>query len=366
MRVSVDLKTLQAGIATVVKSLSSRPSLPILEGIYVEASSKGLLLRCSDLTLQIESLIEANVEEEGAVVLPGRLFSEMMRRISAETVSLQTEGKAVLIEAGRSKTSLQYNEAQEFPDMSEGEEPVRVRLPQDLLKEMIRQSVFAAAQEETKPILTGVLCEIEDSSFRMVALDGFRLALKRATVKGNYARIEAVVPAKSMMEISRTLLDTDDEIEISFSKTHFSLDLQHTRVISRLLDGDYIKYDSILPKEHTSRIRINREELLNSIERATLLAREGNNNLVKFTVQEKMLLVSANSALGRMEEEIEIDLNGEPLEIAFNARYFSDALKTIAEEEIYLDMINNVSPCVVRPIQGESYYYLILPVRIFS
>lgn len=366
MRLVLDVKTLNAGIATVIKSLSSRPAIAVLEGIYLSATQEGLLLRCSDLSLQIECLIPANVEEEGQTVLPGRLFSEMARKLSGDTVDMKLDGRTMQLKAGRARTTLQCMDPKDFPDMAMTGKTCTMRMPQNVFKDMIRQTVFATAQEESKPILTGVLCELHENSFTMVALDGFRLALRRYLMDKSFEHREAVVPAKSFVEISRTLLDTDEAVEVFFSPTHLLIDMGHTRIISRLLDGDFIRYKSILPSEHITRVRVNREELLDSIDRAILLAREGNNNLVRFSVAEDTLKLFANSALGRIDEEVAIHLNGEPIEIAFNARYFCDVLKTLSDEEVFLDMNNNVSPCVVRPVQGEAYYYLILPVRIFA
>lgn len=366
MRLVLDVKTLNAGIVTVIKSLSSRPALPILEGIYLCASQEGLLLRCSDLSLQIECVVPATVEEEGAIVVPGRLFSEMARKFPGETVDLKLKDRTMQMRSGRSNTSLQCVEAREFPDMSVTGKTRTIRIPQGVLKDMIRQTVFATAQEESKPILTGVLSELDENLFTMVALDGFRLALRRTPIPMEFEHMEFVVPAKSFQEISKTLLDTDEEIEVQFSPTHLKIDMGHTKVVSRLLDGDFIRYRSILPTDHLTRVRINRFELLDSIDRAILMAREATNNLVRFSISEESFKLTANSAIGRVEEEISIHLNGDPIEIAFNARYFSDVLKSLDDEEIFLDMNNNVSPCVVRPTQGDAYYYLILPVRIFA
>lgn len=366
MQLTIDIKSLQAGIAVVIKSLSSKPALPVLEGMYLSATKEGLLLRCSDLSLQIDCIVEADVMEEGAVVLPGRLFSEIIRKLNEETLDIRQDDRTLFLKAGRSKMNLQCTDANEFPDMFLSGEKHAVSLPQIQFKEMIRQTVFATAQEESKPILTGVLCEVKGHAFNMVALDGFRLALRHTNIQAELQEMEVVVPAKSMLEISRTLSDAEDPLNIEFSSNHLSIDLGHTKIISRLLDGDFIKYQSILPTQHTSRVRVNRHSLMDSIDRAMLMAREGTNNLIRFSISEGILQILANSAMGRVEEDVEIDLNGENLEIAFNAKYFSDVLKSLTDEEIFLDLNNNVSPCVVRPIQGDAYYYLILPVRIFS
>lgn len=366
MKLLMDVKTLNAGIATVVKSLSSRPAIPVLEGIYLSATSEGLLLRCSDLSLQIESIVSATVEEEGTTVVPGRLFAEICRKLPEETVDIRLDGHTLLLKSGRARTTLQCMDAKEYPDMALTGKAQTLHIPQVALKDMIRQTVFATAQEESKPILTGVLCELSGNEFTTVALDGFRLALRRFPLGQSFEAREAVVPNKSFVEISRTLLDSEENVEVQFSPTHLLIDMGHTRIISRLLDGDFIRYKSILPQDHVTRVRVNRNELLESIDRAMLMAREGNNNLVRFSVAEDSLKLFANSAMGRIDEEVPIHLNGDPIEIAFNARYFCDVLKVLSDEEVFLDMNNNVSPCVVRPIQGDAYYYLILPVRIFA
>jgi len=366
MKLIMDVRTLNAGIATVVKSLSSKPAIPVLEGIYLSASAEGLRLRCSDLSLQIETVVEATVEEEGKTVVPGRIFAEMCRKLQDGTVDIRLDGRTMLLKSGRVRTTLQCADAKDYPDMAVVGKTTSLTLPQGAFKDMVRQTVFATAQEETKPILTGVLCEMDGSEFTTVALDGFRLALRRFPVEGSYEHKEAVVPSKSFVEIARTLPDDEAPVEVQFSSTHLLIDMGYTRIISRLLDGDFIRYKSILPTEHATRVRVNRNELLDSIDRAMLLAREGNNNLVRFSVTEDSIKLFANSALGRIDEEVPIHLNGDPIEIAFNARYFCDVLKVLDEEEVFLDMNNNVSPCVVRPVQGDAYYYLILPVRIFA
>ena len=366
MKLLMDVRTLNAGIATVIKSLSSKPALPVLEGIFLSAEEGGLRIRCTDLSLQIECLVEATVEETGKIVVPGRLFAEMCRKLGEGTVDLRLEARTLTIKSGRVRTTMQCMDPKEYPDMAVVGKTTSLTLPQGALKDMVRQTVFATAQEETKPILTGVLCEIEGREFTTVALDGFRLALRRYPIDTVAEHKEAVVPSKSFVEISRTLPDDEAPVEVQFSATHLLIDMGYTRIISRLLDGDFIRYKSILPSDHATRVRVNRCELLESIDRAMLLAREGNNNLVRFSVSSDTVKISANSAVGRIDEEVPIHLNGDPIEIAFNARYFSDVLKVLDDEEVFLDMNNNVSPCVVRPVQGDEYYYLILPVRIFA
>ena len=365
MRFSMKQKDLDAAIRTVTKALSSHTAVAILEGIYVEAIGNEVLFRCTDLSLQVETIINADVEEDGGIVLPGRLFTEMVNKMDGEVCSIRTEKNTALIECGRSRFSVQGERIEDYHTMPAVKKEVSIKIGMNTFKEMIGQSIFATAQDESKPILTGVLIEIAENSINMVALDGYRLAMiKRGIADGQEKNV--VVPAKSLVEISRILLDEDTVINITFSRTHVLIDMGYTKITTRLLDGEFIKYRQILPTDHSLRVRVNRAELLTTIDRVGLIAREEKSNLVKFTFERESLEISADSQIGKANEVIEVQSMGELLQIAFNAKFFIDVLKALSDEYIYLDMSTNLSPCVVRPVEGEAYYYLILPVRMFS
>lgn len=366
MHFYIDKQDLNAGISTVVKALSTRTTMNILEGIFIEAADNNVLLKCNDLTLQIEAILPANVLNEGSVVLPGKLFGDLARKLPGENVSIHSTKTTALIESGRSSTNIQGESPTEFLSMSTVNRDFSFKIKPTAFKNMIRQCIFAAAQDESKPILTGALLEISSGMLTLVALDGYRLALRREEIEYDGEFKQVVIPSKSLVEISKILSDGDEPIEIVFSKTHVLIDLIHTRITARLLDGEYIKYKQILPDTHTTRILINRNVLAESIERVALVAREGKSNLVKFSIKTDNLHITSNSEVGKGEEDIDVQLIGDELDIAFNAKYFSDVLKTLDTENVYLDMNNNISPCVVRPINGDAFYYLILPVRLFT
>lgn len=366
MKFTIQTQELNAGISTVVKAMGSRTTISILEGIYTEASGDSLLLRCTDLSLQIETVVPAAIEEEGACVMPGRLFSELVRRLPGEETEVYTQKDTVYINSGRARTNVQSENASEFHSMPPVKEEYSVVLSQGTLKSMIRQCIFASAQDDSKPILTGVLLEMRPDALCMVALDGYRLALRRENLLSGAAEKDAVVPARSLLEIGRMLEEREDSVKVIFSGTHVMMDMGHTKVTTRLLDGEFIRYKQILPDSHTTRVQVNRQELLDSIERVSLMAREGKKNHIKFSFAADVLTLSANSEIGSSEEELSVNIIGSDLDIAFNAKYFSDVLKVLEDNELYLDMNNNISPCVVRPIQGERYYYLVLPVRLFT
>ena len=367
MRFFVDTNELNAGISTVVKALPARTTVSILEGIYMKAAGNTLLLRCSDLSIQIETVVAATVEEEGTIVLPGKLFAEMVRKLTGEMTSFDVKKNTASIESGRFKTTLQGESGAEFHTMSSVSRDLTVTVKPDALKRMVRGCIFAAAQDDSKPILTGALMEVDGNGVTLVALDGYRLALRReSAIEAKGEASNMIIPARSLLEIARVLPDEGGDVSIVFSRTHIMTDVGDTNITARLMEGEFIKYKQILPDSHATRVRVNRKDLLEGIDRVALMARASKSNLIKLTIADSLVNITANSEIGRSVEDVEASIMGSDIEIAFNARYFTDVLRVLDEEEIYLDMTNNISPCVVRPVQGESFYYLILPVRIFS
>lgn len=366
MHFQIEKENLLAGINTVSKAMATRSSILHLEGILVEARGKSCKMKCSDLSIQIECSVNANVLEEGSFVFPGRLFGDMVRHLPEGEIEIHMENLAATITASNSKTVLQGLDARDFPEMPVIDEAKTFVIPQRLLKNMIRQSVFATAQDESKPILTGALMEMEDFEVGIVALDGYRLALRKEKVENKLINCGAVIPAKSLQEIHRLLLDGDEQMSVSISNSYVLFDLGDTSIRSRLLEGEFIRYRQIIPQEHKTMVRVNAVWLHDAIERASLLAREGKSNLIKFSIADEKICITSNSESGTSYEEIPAGIQGADLDIAFNARYFIDVLKNLDQEEIALFFHSNVSPCVVRPIQGDAFLYLILPVRLFG
>lgn len=358
---------LMAALSTVGRALSAKTTLPILEGVFFHAEAGRVNLKCTDMALGIETAFAADVREGGEVVLPGRLFTDVVRKLPEEgDVIVKMDDRLMLtITCQHARVKLQGLRSDEYPALPDtGQDGWEVELTAKHFQDMIRQTVFAIAVDETRPILTGVLLECADDKLTMVALDGYRLALRKCAAKISGNVQEAVIPGRSLNEIGRLIGDWEDELKLSFGQSHLSVQLGETRVVTRLLDGEFIRYRQILPGAAHTNVRLSISQLLGAVERAQILAREGRNNLVKFSVGEENLVITAQSELGEVYEEIAAEVDGKPLEIAFNARYVYDVLKCLDENEpISLDFTTNVSPCVVRPIQGENFLYLVLPVR---
>ena len=364
MKFTVDSQELTAGVLSVVKAVPVRTTMQILEGIYMEAKNGQVTLLCSDLMLEKEYHVGADVEEEGRCIIPAKLFTEIVRRLPAGQATVQIDGKSAEIACGRVQMSLQTIDFEEFPRMRFTGDTYTLRMEKDAFKNMIAETVFAAATDDSKPILTGVLLEL-GTNITAVATDAYQFAMHSIPLATPTEERRTVVPAKSLSEISHMMDESDKDAELTFTRTHVKVDTGISCLTARLLDGDYINYRQILPKEYRTRALINREELMSSIDRAQLMAREGNNNIVmKFS--DNHLTITANSFVGKVNEEIDCQIIGDDMEIAFNPRYCMNVLKNIHEENVYFDMTSGISPCVVRPVQGDNFYYLIVPVRIYS
>lgn len=367
MRFTVNTRELNEAVSIVTKAMPAHSSLPILEGIYILASGSTLFMKCSDLSLQIETEIPAFVEEEGCAVLPGRLFAELIRRLTGESVDFDGEKNSIKISSDRVKTSLQVSSGDEYPEMRRVDDEFSAEISQAKLRSMIRQTIFAVSIEESKPILNGVCLEFgEDNVLKMVALDGFRLAMRREKTEKCTGSKKVVIPSRAMQEIANILSGGEEKIKLVFSSTHIKIDFGYTKLISRLMDGEYVSYAGILPKNHSTHAIVNCRELQNSTERASLLAREGKSNLIKFSFADDTLTITANSEKGSINDQMPIQLMGKPLDIAFNAKYILDVMKFLEDESVYMRMNNSVTPCVIEPLEGDSFYYMVLPVRLFS
>ena len=366
MRFSCDTNDLNASLSIVSRALAARSSKPILEGILFEACDEGLRLTCTDLALGIETTIPATFTEEGRVVLPGKLLCEVVRKLPSGTAEFSISDRlAATIRCASSRTTITGMDPVEYPELPEVAGPT-FSMPQSVLRDMIGRTLFAIAVDESRPILTGCLFEIGKEEMRVVALDGFRLALRRERVTGPEKDVAAVIGGKVLGDVGRILADTEEPVSLCFSRSHVQLNMGATHIVARLLEGEFIRYRQILPEEWQTRVRVARTELSSAIDRASLIAREGKSNLVCFRIDGDTLDVTSNSETGDVEEKLPVTTEGKDLSIAFNVRYITDVLKALADDEVFMRFNSNVSPCVICPTEGDGYLYLVLPVRVFG
>lgn len=354
------------GISTVQKAVTGKTTLPILDGILIVCRNGELFLTATDLDFGIETRIICQTYSDGSVVLNSKLFGEIVRKLPDMDIEIDVDiSNTATITCGKSKFVIVGQDSKEFPELPVINQNTMYQIPQSLLKNMIKQVIFAAAQDETRPILTGVLFEVKNGVLSLAALDGYRVALRKANINLS-DDITAVIPGKNFNEIGKILLPSEDDVDITFTPNHILFTLNNSRIISRLLNGEFINYRQIIPEDYKLRVKINNKLLLDSIERASLLAKEGKTNLIKMDIKEGIMVITSNSQLGNVYEEVPIDLEGEELQIAFNSKYFIDVLRVLDYEEVYLEFTSGVSPCLLKTIGDDVYTYLILPVRLIS
>lgn len=363
MKFSCEKQKLQEGVSIANKAITGKTTMPILEGIYISANNNTLTLIGSDMDVSIETKVEANIIEPGNIVVDAKIFGEIIRKLPNSTINIETQEDLIQITCEKSTFNLVYMNAEDYPSLPEINENISVEVPQNILKNMIKGTSFAIAQDETRPILQGILFEVKDKQLNLVALDGYRLAV-RSEYLDNDNNIEVVIPGKTLNEISRILEDSQDIVQVTFTNNHILFNLNNTKVISRLLEGKFVNYLSLFPREHTILVDVKKQELQNCIERASLMSKDNNSNLIKLDFKEENAIITSNSQLGKVKEELDLNLQGEEIQIAFNSRYLLDVLKNIDDENILMEMTSSVSPCVIKCKQNNNSKYLVLPVRL--
>ena len=357
---------LSDAVGKVIKAVSARNANPILEGIKLKAEQGTLTLTATDLELAIEKSIVADVKIEGETVVPGRLFSEFVRKLNREQIELSVaDGNQLKIRYMQSEGVLQCLNADEYPQIKELSEAQTFYMIKNEFKDLVNKVAFSVSTDESRPILKGVLLEIDNVSVTGVALDGYRLAKCVKPVEKTTAMMSAIVPARCITEIARLVEDTTDPVKISIQRNYMLVDLVHTKITSRLLDGDFINYKQIIPAAFETTVTVPKEQFESGLERAMLLSRSEKNNLVRFDVKEDVLQLSSNSEAGTITEKIPVKITGMDMSIAFNARYYAELLKFVESEYIVIKLTSPSAPCIVVPTDSpEDFIYLILPVRM--
>ena len=373
MKIICDQQILSKALNTVSKAITQRTTIPVLKGILMTATSDNKLkLTTSNLDLSIEKTIDVVVEEEGSIVVSdSRFFMDIIRKLPKQQISISViENNKMLIKAMTSEVKCVVQSADEFPNTGELENITsQLTFNKEILKNMIKKTSFSASIDETKGIIVGVLLELEENSMNMAALDGFRMAVNREDMI-NERPERIIINAKIINDINKILSESDDEedenVDFIISDKKAVMLLEGTKIIMRLMDGEFIKYKDILPSESSIKIKANRSMMIEAIERASLLAKEGRNNLIRVGVLENIMTISSASDEGSVKEDIMIEKTGDDIEIGFNSKYIMDALKVIEDDEVKIEMNSPVKPCIIKPVEGNSYEYLVLPVRIPS
>lgn len=367
MNFAADKSVILNSINTVTKALPQKTAVAVIEGILFQIQDGKVKLSCTDLSMTIEDSFGAEISDDTPIVLNGKLIGEIVRKMPNGEIRISgNEQDGVVISGQGSKISIMSMKADDFPQLPHFTKAKSYSLQQGLLKQMINQTIFAAAPEGfIRQILTGCLFEINGNTFNIVALDTVRLALRSAEIEGENEPLRAVVPCSALNEISKILSDEDTPVEVYFNKSNALFSVGSTNVFTRLYEGEYLKYQSFIPTVHDLEFTVSRAELLDSIDRAWLMARENvRNNYILFSIDKEKLVITSRSESGNVYEVVNINGCNKDLQIAFNAKYFVDCLKNINDEVIRLCMTTNRSPCLIKPVDNDRKVYLILPVKV--
>lgn len=366
MKVICSRDRLMEGISTVQKAVATRSTLPVLDGILIEAEN-GVKLTGYDLETGIECMVEADVPEAGSLVVNSRMFGEIVRKLPEDIVTIESgDNFSIKIECGNAHFSIRGQSADDYPKIPVVEDAKQLNMKQHLLKDMIRQTIFAVSTDESRPTLNGVYFNSSEKAVEMVSIDGFRLAMRRNEFEEELPEMSFIVPGKALSEVGKILLSThEDTVDIYPSRNHIMFDTGRVKLVARLIQGEYMNYRSILPQTSETTITISPQVLMSAVERASLIiSSEDRRYPVRLvTSDDDVMVVSASTEIGTLREEIQVSIQGSKIDIDFNPRYFLDALKVIDEDEISIIFNGNMGPCVLKPLDSKEFAYLVLPLR---
>ena len=353
-----------SGINIVMKAVSSKTTMSILECILIDATEGEIKFTANDMELGIETKVEGEIIEAGSIAIDAKIFSEIVRKLPDNDVVIEVNDETKAnITCENSKINILVKSADDFSYLPEIEKKDKITLSQFALKELIRQTIFTVNDADKNKILTGELFEVMGNRLKVVALDKFRIAIRNMELKEDYGNFKVLVPGKSLNEISKILNGgVDDEVNIYFTSNHILFEFDETKVVSRLIEGEYFKINQMLSSDYETKININKKEFLDCIDRATLLIKEGDKKPIIITIQDGELELKINSVMGSMNENITITKEGKDIMIGFNPKFLIDALRVIDDEEITIYLLNAKAPCFIKN-DDESYIYLVLPVN---
>ena len=363
MKLVCSRSNLLNGVQTVSKAVPSKTTMSILQCILINASDK-ITLTANDMELGIETIVEGDIVESGIVALDAKIFLEIVRKFPDGDIKIETnDSYETVITSGDANIKIVGKSGEDFSYLPNIEKLDSIILSQFTLRELIRQTIFSIADNDTNKLMTGELFEVNDDKLRVASLDGHRISIRKVYLKNSYPRKKVVVPGKTLNEISKILNgDTNKDVVIFFTNKHIVFEFDNTIVVSRLIEGDYFNIDQMLSSDYETKVTINKRKLLDSIDRATLLVKEGDKKPIIINITDDNMELKLNSTIGSMRELIDISKNGKDLMIGFNPKFLIDALRVIDGEEVDIYLVNPKAPCFIKDSE-DSYVYMILPVN---
>ncbi len=367
MKLTIPRKELYDALQIVSRAVSTHTTLPVLKNVLLQPGTDAIRLSATDLELGVEVLTSATIQEPGAITVPARTIGEIIAALPEADVTLASnDGDKLVITCRRSEHRINCLPADEFPSLPEVTGTLTFSLPQLLMRDMVRQTALAASDDDTRPILTGVCVVLENGRVRLAATDTHRLAVRSAPVSESTGQGSAIVPVRAMNELLRVLTDdADARLHVRIDQNQILFRTDRVVLVSRLIEGQFPRYERVIPDSYTRRLTIPREELLATLRRARIMARDASaRDRVVFTTEGENLVVTSEGDSGEFREEMEIVSEGEPISIAFNVSYFLEVLGVLESEGISLELMEPLNPTVIRPVDGDDYLMVIMPMQV--
>ena len=352
------------GLSVVSKAVPSKTTMTILECILVDCTQGAIKLTANDMELGIETTVAGMIEEPGVIALDAKIFLEIVRKLPDNNITITSDNNfQTVITCEKAKFNISGKSGEDFSYLPDIERNDSIVVSQFTLKEVIRQTIFSIADNDNNRLMTGELFEINGDELKVVSLDGHRISIRKIQLKNSYNPKKVVIPGKTLNEISKILSgETDRDVSIFFTDNHVVFEFDSTTVVSRLIEGEYFRINQMLSSDYETKVTINKKEFLSCIDRATLLVKEGEKKPIIINITDGSMELKINSAIGSMNEQIDIEKAGKDLMIGFNPRFLIDALRVIDDEQITIYLVNPKAPCFIRNDEN-SYIYLILPVN---
>jgi len=370
MKIICEKDKMLKAINSVTKAVASKTTLPVLEGILIQTNDNEVKFTTYDLEIGIEYIMECKVERQGVTVVNAIMFSEIIRKLPDSEINITiNENNLLVIECEGSLYKLATMNPDEFPELPKIDIENSIEVEQKNLKDMIRKTIFAVSTEENRPVITGCLFEIKNNKLNVVAVDGFRLAWKSKFLQNQVNDFSAVIPGRTLNEINKIITDSFDNIKIGVSKNQALFEMENCKIVTRLLEGTFLNYESAIPEIWETRIRVDKNLIQDCFERVSLISSSSIEKEKKYPVMVNIeigkIVISCTNQTGDAKEEIFVETEGKNLEAGFNPKYFLDALRAIDDQEVFIDFCSSISPCIIRPIdENGDYIYMLLPLRL--
>lgn len=366
MKFVCNTKELSSACNNVIRAVSAKVTIPTIEGILIECGSDKLSLTGYDFEFGINTILDVDVVEPGAIVINAKVLCDIIRKLSDDEVTIETNGSSVSIISGAAQYSITGIDANNYPELPTVNNSVPFEISQKLLYSMVIQTLFAVADNESsKPVYTGLKFDVENQLLTLIGVDGFRLAIRKEPIAYTGENLTFIVPKKTVKELMKLIdIESDEPIAIQIGKRHIIFEIGSYSIISRLLDGDFIDYKSALPPVIKTTVLINTADAINCIEKSTPVIENSQKNPIRCLFDNDEMRVSTVSSLGRVIDYTHANTSGDRVEIGFNSKFMLDALNAADTDEVRIELNGPVSPAKIMPLNSDSFLFLVLPMRL--